>query len=123
MNGYVTDYVAGLWLATFGHGCWTSLHLSSPIVNGATQSEVSGGTYLRQPAAFAMFGTRTTWIASDSVFIGLPAAKISWIGFWDAQYNGHLLTCAPLDTPVSVLAGGSMKIAAHTYAVSLGVPS
>jgi len=122
MNGEVTDYVAGLWLKAFTP-CWWSLHTADPGHDGSVQSELIGGSYARQSAAFTTVDARTIWLATKLTWPGLPAARVTHVGVWDALYNGHLLTFAALPAPgKDVAQGGAITLDPHTYAISIGLP-
>src|SRR5215831_4340750 len=98
MNGWVTDYVAGLWLAEFDTA-WFSLHVQDPGRSGALESEAVGGSYKRMLGVFSSVDARTIWLDQAILWTGLPALIISHIGVWDAERNGHMTSAALLPPP------------------------
>jgi len=76
---------------------------TSAASDSAAGTEVSGGSYARQSAAFTVSGTSPTEADNDSA-IEFPAATASWgtityAGIFDASSAGNMLAYAELTDP------------------------
>ena len=81
---------------------YVGLHTSASS-DAAAGTEVSGGAYARQTAAFAVTGTNPTEAATTAA-IEFPVATASWgtvtyAGVYDALTGGNLLAYAELTDP------------------------
>jgi hypothetical protein len=127
MNGEVTDYTADAWLTWLvgTKGAWLSCHIGNPIIAGFLQTEVVGGSYLRQLGVWLLPPTnRSLWLNAAVTFKGMPQAVLTHVGMCDAPVNGHLLAIAALPVPLpSVPQGGTFQLAPRSFAVTIGVPA
>lgn len=102
-----------------GGNPWISLHDGDPGENGA--NEISGGSYVRQQAAFdpAASGAVTNSAIID--FAGMPAKTITYVGVWDDDGTpaGNFLWGGALTAPKTTNAGDTFRIAAGDLDVSL----
>ena len=83
---------------------YVGLHTSASS-DAAAGTEVSGGAYARQTAAFAVTGTNPTEAATTAA-IEFPVATASWgtvtyAGVYDALTGGNLLAYAELTDPAN----------------------
>jgi hypothetical protein len=90
---------------------YVSLHTGDPGTTGA--SEVAGGSYARQLAAFAAAsgGSKATNAIID--FAGMPAVGgggVTHAGFWDAVSGGNFLSGGPLAASKVVNAGDTFRL-------------
>ena len=122
MNGDVTDWLVAQWLNSFTPA-WFGLHIANPGRIGDIHTEVVGGSYQRVQGVFGPFDARTVWLSNQLTWTGLPACVVTYIGVWDAQYNGHLLSYGLLPGVHSVGQGQSLVLDANTYAISVGLSS
>jgi hypothetical protein len=122
-NGDISDWLVAKWLTDFTPA-WFSLHIANPGRAGDIQTEVVGGSYQRMSGAFTSFDARTIWLATKLLWTGMPACILTYVGCWDNEYNGHLLSSGALPPPFpNVPQGGSFALDAHTFAVSVGLSS
>jgi hypothetical protein len=66
---------------------WISLHTADPGDTGA--NEVTGGSYIRQQAAFGNAASGTTDNTANIDFAGMPATTVVAWGVWDASTVGN----------------------------------
>lgn len=118
MAGRITDYQAHAWLKGMST-LWLSLHHENPEIGGAYASEITGGGYARKQTKFNSPNARAIFSAGVVKWDGLPALTVSYIGAWDARYNGNLLAFFELESPTFITAGGSVAYAAGEIAISL----
>lgn len=85
-------------------GTFIALCLASPTPTSTTHgTEVTGGSYARQPATFALLTTPPN-VAGTTATIAFPAATAPWggLGFfevWSALTGGNRLYWGPLVDP------------------------
>jgi len=89
---------------------YVGLFTTNPDEDGSG-TEVSGGSYARQSASFAVTDNTAT---TDAV-IEFPTATGTWgtvthIGIYDAASAGNLLAYAALTTSKSIASGGVFRI-------------
>lgn len=78
---------------------------------GNTGTEVSGGSYARQSAAFTITGNA----AANTAAIEFPTASASWgtvayVGISDASTGGNLLASGALTTSKTISSGDVFRI-------------
>lgn len=84
---------------------------------GGTQ--VTGGSYARQSAAFAAAASGTTSNSANIDFAGMPAATTVAIGVFDALTAGNLLLWGTLTTNKTTDAGDTLRIATGDLDISI----
>jgi hypothetical protein len=100
---------------------YLSLHSADPVTTGA--SEISGGSYARQPIQFgsASGGVETSAVVNQN-FTGMPAeAGNLWIGIWSAVTAGTFKwgdATAAVTGPVAPGATVNFAIGAVTATIS-----
>jgi len=104
----VLDHVFGGNAYTAPTTLYVALYTVAPTDTGGG-TEVSGGAYARQTAAFTVSGTNPT-TASNSAAIEYPTATANYgtvvaVGVFDASSGGNLLAYANLDTSKVVSTG------------------
>lgn len=73
-------------------------------------SEVTGGSYARQPVTFEPSGTGTATSTGDVTFDAMPATTVTYAALFDNL--GNMLLSGPIDTPRTVAAGAPLLFAA-----------
>ena len=108
LENKVLDHVFGGTAYTAPTTLYVALYTVAPTDTGGG-TEVSGGAYARQTAAFTVSGTNPT-TASNSAAIEYPTATADYgtvvaVGIFDASSGGNLLAYANLDTSKVVSTG------------------
>lgn len=98
---------------------YVALYTSDPG-EGDTGTEVSGGSYARQSAAFTITGNA----ASNTAAIEFPTASASWgtvtyVGIRDASSGGNLLASGALTTSKTISSGDVFRIPAGDLDITL----
>ena len=98
----ILEHVFGGTAYTAPTTLYVGLHTSASS-DAAAGTEVSGGAYARQTAAFTVTGTNPTEAATTAA-IEFPVATASWgtvtyAGVYDALTGGNLLAYAQLTDP------------------------
>jgi hypothetical protein len=98
---------------------YVGLYTSDPG-EGDTGTEVSGGSYARQTAAFTITGGA----AANTAAIEFPTASASWgtvtyVGVRDASTGGNLLASGPLTTSKTISSGDVFRIPAGDLDITL----
>jgi hypothetical protein len=101
-------------------GCYVSLHSADPGDTGT--SEVSGGAYARQTAAFSNTGANPT-TASNSSIVSFPVATVAWgtlpyFGVWDAVSGGNFRGSGALSPAAVVNIGDQARFLAGALTVT-----
>ena len=104
----VLDHVFGGTAYTAPTTLYVALYTVAPTDTGGG-TEVSGGAYARQTAAFTVSGTNPT-TATNSAAIEYPTATANYgtvvaVGIFDALSSGNLLAYANLTTSKVVSTG------------------
>jgi len=98
---------------------YVGLFTSNPDEDGSG-TEVSGGSYARQSAAFSV----TDNTATTTGAVEFPTATASWgtithVGLYDASTSGNLLAYAALDTSKTIASGDVFRIPAGDLDITL----
>jgi hypothetical protein len=101
----VLDHVFGGNAYTAPTTLYVGLFTSTPT-DSTTGTEVSGGSYARQTAAFTVSGTNPTEAASNAA-IEFPTATATWgtvtyAGIFDAASSGNMIAYAQLTDPADL---------------------
>lgn len=99
---------------------YVGLYTTSPG-EGNTGTEVSGGSYARQSAAFA---APTDGVTTNSATLTFPTATGTWgtithIGILDSLTTGNLLYYAALDVSKTIGSGDIFTISSGNLSVTL----
>jgi hypothetical protein len=126
MAGNLSDYLENKLLDHFlGTATYTkpttvyvALYTVAPSdAGGGTQ--VTGGSYARQTAAFSAAASGTTSNTGNIDFAGMPAATTVAIGIFDALTAGNLLLWGTLTTNKTTDAGDTLRIATGDLDISI----
>lgn len=98
---------------------YVGLYTSDPGETGAG-TEVSGGSYARQSAAFTVTGN----LATNTSAIEFPTATTSWgtithVAVLDASTSGNVLASAALTASKTIGSGDVLRINAGDLDISL----
>jgi hypothetical protein len=98
---------------------YVGLYTSDPG-EGDAGTEVSGGSYARQTAAFTITGGA----AANTAAIEFPTASASWgtvtyVGVRDASTGGNLLASGALTTSKTISSGDVFRIPAGDLDITL----
>lgn len=96
---------------------YVSLHTADPGETGA--SEVAGGSYARQQAAFSAAAAGATENTGIIDFTGMPAVTLTHAGIWDALAAGNFLWGGALLASKVVNAGDTFRVPAGDLDVTL----
>lgn len=96
---------------------YVSLHTADPGATGA--SEVSGGSYARQAAAFDAAGSKATANTDVEDFTSMPAVTVTHIGIWESVTTGVFLLGGILDASKVVGSGDTVRLAAGDLDITL----
>ena len=126
MAGNLSDYLEDALLDHFlGTSAYTApstvyvaLYTAAPSDSGGG-TEVSGGSYARQSAAFDAAASGATANTSNVDFTNMPACTVVAVGVFDASSGGNLLVHGTLTANKTVDAGDILRIAAGDLDISI----
>ena len=82
-------------------------------------TEVTGGSYARQTAAFTADSSGATSNSGNIDFTGMPAATTVAIAIFDASTSGNMLVHGTLTTNKQTDAGDTLRIATGDLDISI----
>ena len=82
-------------------------------------TEVTGGSYARQAAAFDAASSGATSNSANIDFTGMPAATTVAIAIFDASTSGNMLVYGTLTTNKTTDAGDTLRIATGDLDISI----
>jgi hypothetical protein len=82
-------------------------------------TEVTGGSYARQEAAFSAAASGATSNSDNIDFTGMPAATTVAIAIFDAVTSGNMLLYGTLTTNKTTDAGDTLRIATGDLDVTI----
>jgi len=82
-------------------------------------TEVTGGSYARQAAAFTAAASGATSNSANIDFINMPAATTVAIAVFDASTSGNMLVYGTLTTNKQTDAGDTLRIATGDLDISI----
>ena len=82
-------------------------------------TEVTGGSYARQTAAFTAASSGATSNSANIDFTGMPAATTVAIALFDASTSGNMLVHGTLTTNKTTDAGDTLRIATGDLDISI----
>ena len=82
-------------------------------------TEVTGGSYARQAAAFDAAASGATQNTTNIDFTGMPAATTVAIALFDASTSGNMLLYGGLTTNKTTDAGDTLRIATGDLDISI----
>ena len=114
----VLDHILGTTTYTKPTTVYVALYTAAPNdAGGGTQ--VTGGSYARQTAAFSASSSGATSNSANIDFTNMPACTVVAIGIFDALTAGNLLVWGTLSTNKSLDAGDTLRIATGDLDISL----
>jgi hypothetical protein len=96
---------------------YVSLHTADSAETGA--SEVTGGSYARQAAAFSAPSNGATSNTGAITFTSMPAVTVTHVGIWDASTAGNLLYAGALTASKTLNSGDTFTIPVGDLDVAL----
>ena len=112
------DHFLGTTAYTMPATVYVGLYTVAPTdAGGGTQ--VTGGSYARQTAAFSAAASGTTSNTANIDFAGMPAATTVAIGVFDALTSGNLLLWGTLTANKTTDAGDTLRIATGDLDISI----
>jgi hypothetical protein len=94
---------------------YAALFNGNPTSGG---TEVTGGSYTRQAAAFTAPASSSTSNSAGLTFSNMPATTVSYIAIYDASTAGNLLYYAPATASKTTNPGDTVTIAAGGIVVT-----
>lgn len=95
-----------------------ALYTSSPTVGGGG-TEVSGGSYARQPITYSAITGGSMSNSSAITYNGLPNSTITHYGVLNAATGGTLKGFGALNSPVSVVSGDQLQFPVGSHTVNI----
>lgn len=118
LENKLLDHFLGTTAYTMPTTVYVGLYTVVPTdAGGGTQ--VTGGSYARQTAAFSAAASGTTSNTANIDFAGMPAATTVAIGVFDAITAGNLLLWGTLTTNKTTDAGDTLRIATGDLDISI----
>ena len=118
LENKLLDHFLGTTSYTMPATVYVGLYTVAPTdAGGGTQ--VTGGSYARQTAAFAAASSGATSNSANIDFAGMPAATTVAIGVFDALTAGNLLLWGTLTTNKTTDAGDTLRIATGDLDISI----
>lgn len=119
LENKVMLHVFGATAYTAPSTLYVGLFTSDPGEAGSG-TEVSGGSYARQSAAFTVAGN----LASNTAAVEFPTASASWgtityAAIYDAATSGNLLASGGLTTSKTIDSGDVFRIPAGDFDITL----
>lgn len=118
LENKVLDHIMGTTTYTKPSAVYVALYTAAPSDTGGG-TEVTGGSYARQAAAFDAAASGATQNSGNIDFTVMPACTVVAIGIFDALTTGNLLVWGTLSTNKSLDAGDTLRIATGDLDISL----
>lgn len=118
LENKVLDHILGTTTYTKPSAVYVALYTAAPNDAGGG-TEVSGGSYARQTAAFDAAASGATQNTANVDFVNMPASTVVAIGIHDALTSGNLLVWGTLSTSKSLDLGDTLRIATGDLDISL----
>lgn len=112
------DHFLGTTTYTKPSAVYVGLYSSAPGDAGGG-TEISGGSYARQSAAFTASSGGATSNSANIDFTGMPAVTVVAIGIHDQSTGGNLLLWGTLTTNKTTDAGDTLRIATGDLDISI----
>ena len=118
LENKLLDHFLGTTAYTMPTTVYVGLYTVVPTdAGGGTQ--VTGGSYARQTAAFSAAASGATSNTANIDFAGMPAATTVAIGVFDAITAGNLLLWGTLTANKTTDAGDTLRIATGDLDISI----
>jgi len=117
MAGLVDDGKNLLLEGFSGSVAFVSLHTADPSTDGS--SEVSGGSYTREPASWASAASASVSTSASIVFDVPGSTTITHLGYWSASTSGTFYGSRALDVSQEYATAGTYTIASGNITESI----
>jgi len=118
LENKLIDHFLGTAAFTIPAAVYVGLYTVAPDDTGGG-TQVTGGSYARQTAAFAASASGATSNSANIDFAGMPAATVVAIGIFDASTAGNLLLWGTLTVNKTTDAGDTLRIATGDLDISI----
>ncbi len=111
---YLSDKLLDHVLRNVAYTSPTTVYLAlftSATTDGGGGTEVTGGSYARQPVTFGVAATKHTDNTVAVTFTGMPVATITYGAIMDNVTGGNMLTHGALTSTIITTAGQSVTFA------------
>lgn len=118
LENKLLDHFLGTTTYTKPSSVYVGLYTVAPSDSSAG-TEVTGGSYARQAAAFSAASGGATSNSANLDFTGMPACTVVAIGISDALSSGNLLLWGTLSSNKSLDSGDTLRISAGDLDISI----
>jgi hypothetical protein len=118
LENKLLDHFLGTTSYTMPSPVYVALFTAAPGDAGGG-TEVTGGSYARQTAAFTAASSGATSNSANIDFTGMPAATTVAIAIFDASTSGNMLVHGTLTTNKTTDAGDTLRIATGDLDISI----
>ena len=118
LENKLVDHFLGTTTYTKPSAVYVALYTVAPSDTGGG-TEVTGGSYARQTAAFSAASGGATSNNANIDFTNMPAATVVAIGIHDALTSGNLLLWGTLTSNKTTDAGDTLRIATGDLDISI----
>jgi len=118
LENKLIDHFLGTTSFTMPAAVYVGLYTVAPDDTGGG-TQVTGGSYARQSAAFTASASGATSNSANIDFAGMPAATVVAIGIFDASTAGNLLLWGTLTANKTTDAGDTLRIATGDLDISI----
>jgi hypothetical protein len=118
LENKLIDHFLGTTTFTKPSAVYVALFTVAPNDAGGG-TEVTGGSYARQTAAFTAAASGATSNSGNIDFVNMPAATTVAIGIYDALTSGNLLLWGTLTANKTTDAGDTLRIATGDLDISI----
>jgi len=118
LENKLVDHFLGTTTYTKPSAVYVALYTVAPTDSGGG-TEVTGGSYARQTAAFSAAASGATSNNANIDFTNMPAATVVAIGIHDALTSGNLLLWGTLTSNKTTDAGDTLRIATGDLDISI----
>jgi len=118
LENKLLDHFLGTTSYTMPSPVYVALFTVAPSDAGGG-TEVTGGSYARQTAAFSAAASGATSNSANIDFTGMPAATTVAIALFDASTSGNMLVHGTLTTNKQTDAGDTLRIATGDLDISI----
>jgi hypothetical protein len=118
LENKLLDHFLGTTSYTMPSPVYVALFTAAPGDAGGG-TEVTGGSYARQTAAFSAASSGATSNSANIDFTGMPAATTVAIAIFDASTSGNMLVHGTLTTNKTTDAGDTLRIATGDLDISI----
>jgi len=118
LENKLLDHFLGTTSYTMPSPVYVALFTAAPGDAGGG-TEVTGGSYARQTAAFSAAASGATSNSANIDFTGMPAATTVAIAIFDASTSGNMLVHGTLTTNKTTDAGDTLRIATGDLDISI----